>query len=67
MPSYTYPGVYIQELPSAVHTITGVVAAIGARARDPDPVHFVRRQAQNAGYRLALSLGADGMVVRLGG
>jgi phage tail sheath protein FI len=24
MPTYTYPGVYIQEIPSGVHTITGV-------------------------------------------
>jgi phage tail sheath protein FI len=30
MPSYTYPGVYIQELPSAVHTITGVATSIAA-------------------------------------
>jgi phage tail sheath protein FI len=28
--SLTYPGVYIQELPSAVHTITGVATSIGA-------------------------------------
>jgi phage tail sheath protein FI len=27
---YTYPGVYIQELPSAVHTITGVATSIAA-------------------------------------
>src|SRR5208282_1974171 len=26
----TYPGVYIQELPSGVHTITGVATSIGA-------------------------------------
>ncbi len=26
----TYPGVYIQELPSAVHPITGVATSIGA-------------------------------------
>ncbi|HTW48322.1 MAG TPA: phage tail sheath C-terminal domain-containing protein [Acidobacteriaceae bacterium] len=30
MSSYTYPGVYIQELPSAVHTITGVATSIAA-------------------------------------
>src|SRR5277367_1948366 len=28
--SVTYPGVYIQELPSAVRTITGVATSIGA-------------------------------------
>jgi phage tail sheath protein FI len=28
--SFTYPGVYIQELPSAVHTITGVATSIAA-------------------------------------
>jgi phage tail sheath protein FI len=28
--TYTYPGVYIQELPSAVHTITGVATSIAA-------------------------------------
>jgi len=28
--SVTYPGVYIQELPSSVHTITGVATSIGA-------------------------------------
>lgn len=32
MSSYTYPGVYIQELPSAVHTITGVATSIAAFA-----------------------------------
>ena len=26
----TYPGVYIEELPSAVHPITGVATSIGA-------------------------------------
>lgn len=30
MPTFTYPGVYIQELPSAVHTITGVATSIAA-------------------------------------
>jgi uncharacterized protein len=30
MSSYTYPGVYIQELPSAVHTITGVATSVAA-------------------------------------
>ncbi|HTV13583.1 MAG TPA: phage tail sheath C-terminal domain-containing protein [Acidobacteriaceae bacterium] len=30
MSSYTYPGVYVQELPSAVHTITGVATSIAA-------------------------------------
>lgn len=30
MSSFTYPGVYIQELPSAVHTITGVATSIAA-------------------------------------
>jgi uncharacterized protein len=30
MATYTYPGVYIEELPSAVHTITGVATSIGA-------------------------------------
>src|SRR5580692_8300357 len=29
-PSLTYPGVYIEELPSAVHTITGVATSIAA-------------------------------------
>jgi phage tail sheath protein FI len=29
-PVLTYPGVYIEELPSAVHTITGVATSIGA-------------------------------------
>jgi phage tail sheath protein FI len=37
--AYTYPGVYIQELPSVVHTIIGVPTAItafvGAAARGP--------------------------------
>jgi uncharacterized protein len=28
--SYTYPGVYVQELPSPVHTITGVATSIAA-------------------------------------
>jgi phage tail sheath protein FI len=28
--TYTYPGVYVQELPSPVHTITGVATAIAA-------------------------------------
>ena len=26
----TYPGVYVQELPSGVHTITGVATSVGA-------------------------------------
>ena len=30
MGTYTYPGVYIEELPSAVHTISGVATSIGA-------------------------------------
>ena len=30
MSGYAYPGVYIQELPSAVHTITGVATSIAA-------------------------------------
>src|SRR5215469_14415939 len=31
MPStFTYPGVYIEEIPSAVHTITGVATSIAA-------------------------------------
>jgi phage tail sheath protein FI len=30
MTSFTYPGVYIQELPSAVHTITGVATSVAA-------------------------------------
>ncbi len=30
MPTVSYPGVYIQELPSAVHAITGVATSIGA-------------------------------------
>jgi uncharacterized protein len=38
--SLTYPGVYIQEIPSGVHTITGVAtsitAFIGRTARGPD-------------------------------
>src|SRR5215469_13312528 len=29
-PTFTYPGVYIEEIPSAVHTITGVATSIGA-------------------------------------
>jgi phage tail sheath protein FI len=32
MSAYTYPGVYIQELPSGVHTITGVATSIAAFA-----------------------------------
>jgi phage tail sheath protein FI len=31
-PTLSYPGVYIQELPSAVHTITGVATSIAAFA-----------------------------------
>src|SRR5271166_3290728 len=30
MSAYTYPGVYIQELPSGQHTITGVATSIAA-------------------------------------
>src|ERR1700729_2948138 len=30
MPTFTYPGVYIQELSSGVHTITGVATSIAA-------------------------------------
>ncbi len=30
MPTFTYPGVYIEELPSGVHTITGVATSIAA-------------------------------------
>src|ERR1700679_3188602 len=30
MSAFTYPGVYIQELPSAVHTITGVATSVAA-------------------------------------
>lgn len=30
MSSYTYPGVYVQELPSPVHSITGVATSIAA-------------------------------------
>lgn len=30
MSAYTYPGVYIQELPSAVHTISGVATSVAA-------------------------------------
>jgi phage tail sheath protein FI len=30
MEAYTYPGVYIQEVPSAVHSISGVATSIGA-------------------------------------
>lgn len=30
MDTYTYPGVYIQELPSGVHSISGVATSIGA-------------------------------------
>lgn len=30
MPTLSYPGVYIQEVPSAVHTITGVATSIAA-------------------------------------
>jgi phage tail sheath protein FI len=29
-PTFTYPGVYIEEIPSAVHTITGVATSIAA-------------------------------------
>jgi phage tail sheath protein FI len=32
MATYTYPGVYIEEIPSAVHTITGVATSIAAFA-----------------------------------
>src|SRR5512140_2984451 len=30
MPTFTYPGVYIEEIPSGVHTITGVATSIAA-------------------------------------
>src|SRR5271170_1043858 len=30
MSAFTYPGVYIEELPSGVHTITGVATSIAA-------------------------------------
>src|SRR5258708_3582002 len=30
MSTYTYPGVYIEEIPSGVHTITGVATSIAA-------------------------------------
>src|SRR5579859_7731841 len=30
MQAYSYPGVYIQEVPSTVHTITGAATSIGA-------------------------------------
>jgi phage tail sheath protein FI len=30
MPTFTYPGVYIEEIPSAVHTITSVATSIAA-------------------------------------
>ena len=30
MPTVSFPGVYIQEVPSGVHTITGVSTSIGA-------------------------------------
>jgi uncharacterized protein len=30
MDAYTYPGVYIQEVPSAVHSISGVATSVGA-------------------------------------
>jgi phage tail sheath protein FI len=30
MEAYSYPGVYIQEVPSAVHSISGVATSIGA-------------------------------------
>src|SRR5271156_2341494 len=30
MPTFTYPGVYIEELPSGVHTIAGVATSIAA-------------------------------------
>src|SRR5207245_2308492 len=29
-PTFTYPGVYIEEIPSGVHTITGVATSIAA-------------------------------------
>lgn len=29
-PTFTYPGVYVEELPSGVHTITGVATSIAA-------------------------------------
>src|SRR5215204_5241539 len=29
-PTFTYPGVYIEEIPSAVHTITGLATSIAA-------------------------------------
>src|ERR1700744_5171302 len=32
MSAFTYPGVYIEELPSGVHTITGVATSIAAFA-----------------------------------
>src|SRR6185436_18161646 len=31
-PTFTYPGVYIEEIPSGVHTITGVATSIAAFA-----------------------------------
>src|SRR5215831_3318072 len=31
-PTFSYPGVYIEELPSGVHTITGVATSIAAFA-----------------------------------
>ena len=30
MDAFTYPGVYIQEVPSAVHSISGVATSVGA-------------------------------------
>jgi phage tail sheath protein FI len=30
MPTFTYPGVYIEEISSGVHTITGVATSIAA-------------------------------------
>ena len=30
MPTFTYPGVYIEELSSGVHSITGVATSIAA-------------------------------------
>ena len=34
--SVTYPGVYVQEIPSAVHTIVGVPTSVAAFVGAPD-------------------------------
>ena len=63
--AYTYPGVYIQELPNPVHTINGVPTAItvlvGAAARGPmnEPVSIASIADYGRGFGTAGSLPLD--------